>query len=67
MSVQRTKGARFRAVVHDPIRLTSTGDRAADIETGVRAINAFMEARVRERPEEWFWVHRRWPKAVYKD
>jgi KDO2-lipid IV(A) lauroyltransferase len=66
MSVQRTKGARFRAVVHDPIRLVKTGDRAADIETGVRAINAFMEERVRERPEEWFWVHRRWPKANYK-
>lgn len=65
MSVQRIRGARFRVVVHDPIVLERTGDRAADIEAGVRKINAFMEARVRERPEEWFWVHRRWPNAAY--
>lgn len=65
MSVQRVKGARFRAVVHDPIILPDTGDRTADIEAGVRAVNAFVEARVRERPAEWFWVHKRWANAVY--
>ncbi|MBO9708411.1 MAG: lysophospholipid acyltransferase family protein [Caulobacter sp.] len=65
MSVQRIKGAHFRAVVHDPIVVPDTGDRTADIEAGVRMINAFMEERIRERPEEWFWVHRRWPNEVY--
>jgi len=65
MSVQRLKGARFRAVVHEPIVPPKTGDRTADIETGVRMINAFMEDRIRERPAEWFWVHRRWPNEVY--
>lgn len=65
MSVQRVQGARFRAVVHDPIHLPNTGDRTADIEAGVRLVNAFMEERIRERPEEWFWVHRRWPNEVY--
>ncbi|HEX6866277.1 MAG TPA: lysophospholipid acyltransferase family protein [Caulobacteraceae bacterium] len=66
MSVQRTKGARFRAVVHEPIVLEKTGDRAADLEAGVRKINAFMEERIRERPAEWFWVHKRWPKENYQ-
>src|ERR1700761_364706 len=66
MSVQRTHKARFRVVVHEPFVLADTGDRNADIEAGVRRINAFMEARVRERPTEWFWVHRRWPGETYK-
>ncbi len=66
MSVQRIKGARFRAVVHEPIVLEKTGDRTADIEAGVRKVNAFMEDRVRERPEEWFWVHRRWANEAYE-
>ena len=65
MSVQRVKGARFKAVVHDPIILPNTGDRTADIEAGVKLVNAFMEERIRERPEDWFWVHRRWPNEVY--
>lgn len=67
MSVQRIRGARFRVVVDEPIHLTSTGDRKADLETGVRAINAYMERKVRERPAEWFWVHRRWPKEAYAE
>lgn len=66
MSVQRTDKARFRVIVHDPIVLPDTGDRAADIDNGVRTINAFMEDRIRERPEEWFWVHKRWPSELYK-
>ncbi|HEX6859980.1 MAG TPA: lysophospholipid acyltransferase family protein [Caulobacteraceae bacterium] len=67
MSVQRIKGARFRAVVHEPIHVPNTGDRSADIEAGVRLINAFMEERIRERPEEWFWVHKRWANEVYEE
>jgi KDO2-lipid IV(A) lauroyltransferase len=67
MSVQRLKGARFRVLVHDPIVLEKTGDRQADVEAGIRQINAFIEARVRERPEEWFWVHKRWANEVYAE
>jgi lauroyl/myristoyl acyltransferase len=66
MSVQRTRGARYRVVVHEPIDLEQTGDRAKDIETAVRRVNAWVEERVRERPEEWFWVHKRWPKETYQ-
>ena len=65
MSVQRTRGARFRVTVYDPIEPPHTEDRTADIEACVRAINTFMEDRIRERPEEWFWVHKRWPNEVY--
>jgi KDO2-lipid IV(A) lauroyltransferase len=66
MSVQRKDKARFRVVVHDPIRLEKTGSRQADLEAGVRKVNAFVEERIRERPAEWFWVHKRWPSEIYK-
>jgi len=65
MSVQRIRGARFRVVVHEPIVLERTGDRKADLAAGVAQVNAFVEARVRERPEEWWWVHKRWPNEAY--
>jgi len=67
LSVQRTRGARFRCVAHEPILLIDTGDRSADIQAGVAAINAFIERCVRERPHEWFWVHRRWPREAYAE
>ena len=67
MSVQRLPKARFRVTIHEPIRLDDTGDRERDVEAGVRKINAFVEDRIRERPAEWFWVHRRWPNAAYEE
>ncbi|RAK56840.1 lysophospholipid acyltransferase family protein [Phenylobacterium deserti] len=66
MSVERLHKARFRVIVHSPFHLESTGDRNADIEAGVRRINAFIEDCVRARPPEWFWVHKRWPNEIYK-
>lgn len=67
MSVERLgKSARFRVTIWDDIAPPNTGDRTADIQKGVENINAFVEARVRNRPEEWFWTHKRWPKEVYK-
>lgn len=66
LSVQRTHKARFKVIAHEPTVLADTGDRDADVETAVRRINAFMEERVRARPTEWFWVHKRWPNEVYR-
>jgi len=64
--VQRTRGARFRVIVHEPIELQRTGSKEADIAAGVERINAFIEARVRERPWEWWWLHRRFPDELYR-
>jgi KDO2-lipid IV(A) lauroyltransferase len=47
--------------------LDVTGDRAADLKAGVEKVNAFVEARVRERPAEWWWVHKRWPHTAYAE
>lgn len=67
MTVERTKGARFRAVVHEPIVLEVTGNRTADIAEGVRRVTAMIEEQVRRRPGEWFWVHKRWPNEAYAE
>ena len=32
----------------------------------VAKITLFIEQAVRENPEEYFWVHKRWPNALYK-
>ncbi len=67
LSIQRTRGARFRVVAHEPITVADTGDKTCDVEAGVAVINAFIEARVRERPGEWWWLHKRWPGEAYAE
>jgi KDO2-lipid IV(A) lauroyltransferase len=64
--VERTKGARFRVYVADEIPLPREGGSHADVEAGVAAINAFIESRARARPYEYWWVHRRFPNALYE-
>jgi len=65
MSVERLPKARFRVIVHPPIELERTGARETDLEAGVAKVNAFVEAQVRARPLEWFWVHKRWSNEAY--
>lgn len=67
VSTVRTGPARFRVTVHEAIEQPRTGAPEADLEATVRNINAFLEARVREEPGQWFWQHRRWPKEAWKD
>ena len=58
---ERLAGARFRITVHAPLEMKSTGDRAADEREVMTRINAMIEDWVRARPEQWLWLHRRWP------
>ncbi|MEL6956592.1 MAG: lysophospholipid acyltransferase family protein [Pseudomonadota bacterium] len=66
VSTVRIGPARFRVTIHDPIEQPETGDASEDLEATVRGINAFLEARVKEQPGQWFWQHRRWPKDAWK-
>ncbi|MGO4724689.1 MULTISPECIES: lysophospholipid acyltransferase family protein [unclassified Inquilinus] len=57
---ERRGGAYFDVVFEAPLPLARTGDRAADIEAGTRALNQRVEAWVRTKPEQWLWLHKRW-------
>jgi len=59
--VERLRGARFRLTIHPPLPLPQSGNRAADVAALMTAVNRTLEAWIRERPEQWFWVHNRWP------
>jgi len=65
VSIKRRPGARYHVTVHDPIPLDDTAHQEREIPAAVRRINAFMEARIKEAPQDWFWVHRRWPKEAW--
>ena len=40
-----------------------SGDKKADVVTVLTRMNAMLEDWIRQNPEQWFWVHRRWPRA----
>lgn len=59
--VERQPDVRFRITFFPPLDLPDTGDGDGDTRLLLTAINRIIEGWVRERPEQWFWVHRRWP------
>ncbi len=63
--IERLKGARFRFTCSDPLPLPDSGDPDADAIALTRQVTAEVERWVREKPEDWLWLHRRWPKALY--
>jgi KDO2-lipid IV(A) lauroyltransferase len=66
ISVRRTEGARFRVEILEPIEVSQNPDRNTAIVETVTRINQWVESEIRKAPEQWFWVHRRWAKDVYR-
>jgi Kdo2-lipid IVA lauroyltransferase/acyltransferase len=53
-------GGRYRLRYDPPLRFNPTGDRDADIAGLTQQIASHLEGWIRERPELWLWLHRRW-------
>jgi KDO2-lipid IV(A) lauroyltransferase len=58
----REKGREHRLVIKEPLRLIDTGDIKKDVELNTQLVNQTLEAMIRQYPDQWFWVHRRWER-----
>jgi KDO2-lipid IV(A) lauroyltransferase len=58
--VIRLPGHRFRAEISDEIAPVRDADGHIDIQGTMQAITTVIEGWVREHPEQWLWLHRRW-------
>ncbi len=59
--VERLKGAHFRLLIFPPLELIRTGDHKADVAANMAQVNAILEQWIRDTPEQWLWLHNRWP------
>ena len=51
---------RYRLVYEPPVAAEARGDRGADLVRLTQALTAVIEGWVRETPDQWLWMHRRW-------
>lgn len=63
MRVDRLRGARFRFTIFPALDFARSGDRHADVRAVMAEVNRRLEDWIRERPGQWFWLHRRWPES----
>ncbi|HEY2527372.1 MAG TPA: lipid A biosynthesis lauroyl acyltransferase [Xanthobacteraceae bacterium] len=58
--VRNPDGNSFWAEVTDEIRPVRDADDRIDIAATMQAVTDVIEGWVREHPEQWLWLHRRW-------
>jgi KDO2-lipid IV(A) lauroyltransferase len=65
ISTRRTGPGRYRVTFHPPYMPETGPDEDAAIRSNLLRINSFFEERIREAPDQWFWMHNRWPKEAW--
>ena len=53
---------KHRLVIQEPLELVHTGDIKKDVEANTQLFNHTLESMIRQYPDQWFWVHRRWER-----
>jgi Kdo2-lipid IVA lauroyltransferase/acyltransferase len=58
--VIRLPGYRFKLQLTPPIMLPRDANGVIDVTGAMAAMTDVLESWVREHPEQWLWMHRRW-------
>jgi len=53
---------KHRLLIKEPLELIHTGNVKKDVEANTQLINHTLELMIRQYPDQWFWVHRRWER-----
>lgn len=53
---------KHRLVVKKPVELVLTGDMQKDVEINMQRFTRVLESMIREYPDQWVWIHRRWER-----
>lgn len=60
--VERLGGVRFRITYYPPMKLTNTKASPEAVYTLLCQMNEMIEGWIKKHPEQWLWLHNRWPK-----
>jgi KDO2-lipid IV(A) lauroyltransferase len=58
--VRLPDGHHFWGELSDPIELARDAEGRVDVRGTMQAVTSVIEGWVREHPEQWLWLHRRW-------
>lgn len=56
----RTSDGHFDVYFGPPLPLVKSGDKTQDVWDNTQLYAKALEEIIRQRPEQWFWMHQRW-------
>jgi len=56
----RLPGRRFRAELSEEVKPVRDDKGQIDVQGTTQAVTSVVEGWIREHPEQWLWLHRRW-------
>lgn len=64
LRIERLQGCKFKATAYPPVEKPTDENlkKKEKIAIMIRNINIILEKWISERPEQWLWMHNRWPK-----
>ncbi|MBI3803411.1 MAG: lysophospholipid acyltransferase family protein [Nitrospirae bacterium] len=58
--VTRLPNGRHRITIEKPMTLVQSADHAKDVEINTARFTSRIEEHVKQYPDQWIWMHRRW-------
>jgi Kdo2-lipid IVA lauroyltransferase/acyltransferase len=62
LAMRLKKDLTYEIECFEPIRYVHTGDRERDVIATTQKCSDIYEHIIRQHPEQWVWMHRRWRK-----
>jgi KDO2-lipid IV(A) lauroyltransferase len=60
VTIERLPGGRHRVTFDPPVSVDGTGGRDGEVLRVTAELNRWLEGKIRARPDQWLWIHRRW-------
>ncbi len=62
----RTKGPRHEIFIEEPFLFASNGHEECDVEKCLESYYRLLEKWIRQYPDQWLWVYKRWKHCFTK-